>query len=110
MPRVFVPHEPTKLGADGFSRERTIDLSPAVDYGELTFVVPGGEIPLDPVAVLPAIRTVMRGFTSKDYLLPVGHPAVIAWCAIEAVRATGGPLNMLVWQRGRYVPFRADLS
>lgn len=109
MSRVFVPQEPTRLG-EGGRLERTIDISPAGEFGRLVFAMPPGAPPTDPDASLPFLAKVFADFTEQDYLLPVGPPQLIAWSAIYAARASGGRLSLLVWRKGRYIPVCADLS
>lgn len=106
-PRVFVVNEPaTKAGG------KTIDLSPACEHGELIFLSPAGDAPLDLEPAIERMAARLIGFTKEDYLLPVGHPMLIAAAGALAARASGGCIKMLIWRgsSGRYVPVVADMS
>ena len=112
-PRVFIPQEPTKFDHDTGQRLRSIDLSPAAEYGELVFITPTGErMPLDTRGTVEYIAQAMEDFGPEDYLVPVGHPALIAICAVEAVRASGSRLKMLIWNNrdARYTPMTLDFT
>lgn len=129
MRRVFVVNEPLKLSRVG-EWGRAIDLRPAQSFGELVFLAPPGEPPLDPAAWLPRMRELLFTFTPDDYLLPVGHPSLIVAAAailgglasLRVVGKTGAAvwpgmdevlveISVLVW-RGReagYAPITLPL-
>lgn len=100
MSRVFVVNEPTEPDPDTGLRRRKLDLTPATAFGDLVFLTPPGNPPLDPEAILPNMREKLRDFCEDDYLLLVGHPTLIAWASILAARANGGRIQTLIW-RGR---------
>ena len=106
-PRVFVVNEPAKK--DG---GRTMDLSPACEHGELVFLSPAGDLPMDLAPTAERMARLLATFTADDLLLPVGHPMLIAMAGALASRASGGRLRMLLWRGGlgRYVPVHADLG
>lgn len=97
MSRVFVPHEVLRRNLETGAFERQMDLSTAEGYGELVFLLEPGRPPNDPQLYLPVLRAGLAGFTPADLLLPIGHPAVVAYCAALAARAAGGCLRILVW-------------
>lgn len=107
MSRVFVVNEPAKR--DG---SRTMDLTPATEFGELVFLAPAGDVPLDLRPSVEMLREGLASFTAEDYLLPVGHPMLIAAAGALAAQASGGRVRMLLWRGGlgRYVPVSADLG
>lgn len=101
MPRVFVVHEPTKRNQDG-SFERAIDVTPAAEHGELVFLTPAGSgdnLPADPEVLVDLLWGKLKDATSADFLLPTGHPALIAMAAAIFSCVTEGQLNLLVWHR-----------
>lgn len=105
--RVFVVNEPSK--DDG---SRTMDISPASDHGELVFLCPAGNPPLDLRPMVDQMKNLLKDFSSEDFLLPVGHPMLIAVAGALAARASGGRIKMLLW-KGRdscYRPVVADLG
>lgn len=86
MSKVFVVNEPLK-SREG-ERGRAIDLRPAQKYGELVFLSPAGEPPLDPEGWLPRMQELLRDFCDDDFILPVGHPAlIVAAASIIGMRA-----------------------
>ncbi len=107
MSRVYVVNEPTRK--DG---GKTMDLSPAYEHGELVFLTPPGDPPMQLAAVVEAMKPFLKSFTSADYLLPVGHPMLIAAAGALAARASGGRFRMLLWRGSisRYMPVEVDLG
>jgi hypothetical protein len=55
----------------------------------------------------------LRRVTREDWLIPAGHPSLIAWAGIVMAHHTG-TLRMLVWDRNasRYIPLelRTDVA
>lgn len=109
MPKVYVTNEPVARTTNGFSR--VFDLSPASKFGELVFLTPAGHPPHDPAQTLPLLEAKLRDFKHSDYLLAIGHPALIGWATAYAARASGGEVCMLVWlpHQRCYQPVRAQL-
>lgn len=105
MSRVFIPHEVLQRNPESGNFERKMDLSTAAQYGELTYLLEPGRPPNDPALYLPTLRAGLATFTPDDLLLPIGHPAVVAYCSALAARASGGHLRLLVWNRrlGQYI-------
>lgn len=121
--KVYIVNEPLKTNHAG-EKARAIDLRPAQAFGELVFLSPAGEPPLDPSAWLPKMREMLQLFDMKnDYLLPVGHPALLVAAAAiigydNAMPEHGmqvGPLHetlsVLVWcgKPTGYAPVRLPL-
>lgn len=99
-PRVFVPNEPMKYGDDGWVRQ--YDLTSATRYGELVHLTPPGPPVTDPTDAVAEMRSLLEDYGPDDFLLMVGHPAIIAVAAALAARSAGGRLNTLTWRgRGR---------
>jgi len=112
--RVFVVHQPT--GRDPYTHavKPTMDLSPALEYGELRFVLRDFENPFnDPQATLDEVQRVFADerLTADDWVLLVGNPVLIGMVAAAAANATGR-LNLLQWNRAerRYMPVVAQLD
>lgn len=105
MPRVYVINEPLRRNHDTGELERTIDLSPATAFGELSFLLHSGQLPQDPSPTVEVLRRKLADYTANDFLLPVGHPAMIGWATALAARASGGEVKMLCW----YPPMRRYL-
>jgi len=116
LPKVFVVNEPLKRIPGSAEYGRAIDLRPAEPFGELIFLSAAGEPPLDPQGWWPEMAKRLLDFNpDEDFLLPIGHPALIAAAAsiIGGYDVAGvfGPsacdnLNVLVW-RGRELGYAA---
>jgi len=107
--RVFVVNEPMRYNPnDG---HRSIDLSPAYEFGDLVFLSPPGNPPLDPDYITQRMRELLVDFTSNDFLLPIGHPVLIGWATALAAQRAGGRIKMLHWLRQylRYTVIEAIL-
>lgn len=109
MARVYVVNEPLRWDGASQSLVKMIDLSPALLFGELVFLLPAGRLPMDPAPTLIALRSGLEDFREEDYLLLVGDPRAIAWAAAIAADKSDGCLNLLHWQsaQGCYAPVRA---
>lgn len=110
-PRVFVINEPLRRCPQTNTLQRTIDLTPAEEWGELIFLLPAGNGPTDPDPTIETLLHKLKDFQPTDFLLPVGHPLYIGWAAAIAAQNTDGALQMLVWEKSRsaYRPVRAQL-
>lgn len=101
MSRVFIVNEPLKTNHGTGEKGRAIDLRPAQLFGELVFLSPAGEPPLDPDGWLPRMRELLSTFKfGEDYLLPVGHPSLIVAAAaiLGCFIGSEASLCILVWQ------------
>jgi hypothetical protein len=97
-PRVFVVNLPiTKDGSPA------VNVSGAAAFGAMVHVFPPGRRPLDPAALRDAATKSLEAFTESDWLLPVGHPVLIAIAAAVAAERTGGTLPLLVWDNQSFV-------
>jgi hypothetical protein len=111
MPKVFVVNEPLKRIPGSSAYGRAIDLRPAEVFGELVYLAPAGEPPLDPFGWWPEMAKKLLDFNpAEDFLLPVGHPALIT-AAASIIGAYCGTtqkycINILVW-RGRELGYVA---
>lgn len=97
--RVFVVNEPLRWSPEDNDWVKAINLRPARAFGELVHLLPAGQLPDNPAAVVSALQKGLSGFTAHDCLLLTGDPRAIAWAAAIAAKRTGGKLNLLHWQR-----------
>jgi len=99
-PRVFVVNEPMRWDGQRRCMVRARDITPAYEFGELIFLTPGGDPPINPQESIDQMTSNLSkfNFTEDDYLLPIGHPLLIAWAAAIAARMAGGKLKLLHWQ------------
>jgi hypothetical protein len=110
-PIVYVIYEPMKFDAASHTVKRWADLSPAAEFGDLKFILPAGQVPMDLSGLLPKLKDAFKDFRSTDYLMAIGNPALLAWGAALASKAAQGKLQVLVWQTSakRYQAVAADL-
>jgi hypothetical protein len=94
MSYVYVVHE--AVHSNG---ERTIDLTPALEFGHLRYLLPPTRLPSNPQAIVETIRSNLAEFTADDYLLLTGSPVAIGVAVALAAARVGGRLKMLRWQR-----------
>lgn len=112
--RVFAVQQPTgRDPASGDIRD-TMDLSPAEEFGEITFILHQAHNPFDdPDETAAGIRFVLQeeGFGPADWLLLVGNPILIGLVAAVAAPMADSRLRLLQWSRaeGRYTPVEAQL-
>lgn len=106
--RVWVVQSPSKFNYEADRFEPKYDLTPAARYGELTYILPPGNIRAHEMeAASEKVRAAMREFLPGDSILAVGDPVAIAMVAIEAAAVTGNGVVILKWDRRgkRYEPF-----
>lgn len=100
--KVYVVQEPNKIEYDGDGRANPIplfNLDPARVYGDLVNLLPPGNTTYSPQKIVEMINTSMPEFTSKDYICPVGSPAIIGVAIAIAAKKNGGRVNVLHWNK-----------
>lgn len=106
MARVFIVNEPLKYNPEIGRTERSIDLGPAEEFGELVHLLPPGMLTDETIPfTISTLHAALAGFTDDDYLLPVGDPVAIGLAAAFAAAANEGRVKYLRWRRrqARYV-------
>jgi hypothetical protein len=80
----------------------------AKQYGEFKFILPYGQVPMDPELTIVQMKLKMLGFTSDDYLLAIGDPVAIAIACSIASIITNCNFTLLKWdkQERTYHPWR----
>jgi hypothetical protein len=78
-------------------RQPSIDLSPALTYGEIRHVFQPGKIPVHPMAIVEMARDGLAEFTADDYLLLVGDPLAIGVATGVAMQHVDGSIRILRW-------------
>ncbi len=99
--RVFVTQTPKK----------TIDISPALDFGEIIIVVETTTNIRNPQLVVSQARLSMKDFTTNDYICLIGDPVLCGILCAVAAQRTGGEFTALKWDRQetRYIPIKVVL-
>jgi len=96
----------TKMGAP------KINIIGATQFGQLKVLLPeNSQIILSPNYVITTLRSKLKEYTSKDYLLLTGDPAIIGVACSIVSDTTNGKFNLLKWdkQERRYYPVEIDL-
>ena len=96
----------TKIGAP------KINIIGATQFGQLKVLLPeNSQIILSPSYVITTLRSKLKEYTSNDYLLLTGDPAIIGVACSIVSDTTNGKYNLLIWdkQERRYYPVEIDL-
>ena len=89
-----------------------INIIGATQFGNLKVCLPeNSQIILSPTYVITTLRSKLKDYTSKDYLLLTGDPAIIGVACSIVSDMTNGKYNLLKWdkQERRYYPVAIDL-
>ena len=96
----------TKAGAP------KINIIGATQFGQLKVLLPeNSQIILSPNYVITTLRQKLKEYTTKDYLLLTGDPAIIGVACSLVSDITNGKYNLLKWdkQERRYYPVEINL-
>ena len=73
-----------------------INIMGAKEYGEFVFLLPElSQIIFSPGPVIFKLRQLLKNYTTKDYLLLTGDPAIIGVACSVVSDITGGKYNVL---------------
>ena len=89
-----------------------INIIGATQFGNLKVCLPeNSQIILSPTYVITTLRSKLKDYNSKDYLLLTGDPAIIGVACSIVSDTTNGKYNLLKWdkQERRYYPVEIDL-
>ena len=89
-----------------------INIMGASEYGKFKFLLPElSQIIFSPGPLIYKLRSLLKNFTTKDYLLLTGDPAIIGVACSIVSDITNGKYNLLKWdkQERRYYPVEIDL-
>lgn len=94
VPRVFITQD---LG--------TVNFIPAEDFGELVVCLDGRVSHVGMLRAYTKLREKLRDITENDWIVPVGHPAIIGYASHIMAERTG-IIRLLVWDRqaNKYLP------
>ena len=96
----------TKIGSP------KINIMGASKYGELKFLLPElSQIIFSPGPLIFKLRKLLKDFTTDDYLLLTGDPAIIGVACSIVSDMTNGKYNLLKWdkQERQYYPIEINL-
>ena len=89
-----------------------INIMGAADYGNLKFLLPElSQIIFSPGPLIFKLRNTLKDFTSDDYLLLTGDPAIIGVACSIVSDITNGKYKLLKWdkQERKYYPITINL-
>ena len=88
------------------------DITPALEYGLLEFLMPGGRMMLSTAPVVASMRTKLKDFCDEDFILPIGDPAAICAASMIAASMNNGRVRVLRWDKfvQRYIPILVDIN
>jgi hypothetical protein len=89
-----------------------INIMGAADYGNLKFLLPElSQIIFSPGPLIFKLRKSLKDFTSEDYLLLTGDPAIIGVACSIVSDITNGKYKLLKWdkQERKYYPITINL-
>ena len=88
-----------------------INIMGASKYGEFKFLLPElSQIIFSPGPLIYKLRTLLKNFTTDDYLLLTGDPAIIGVACSIVSDMTNGKYNLLKWdkQERQYYPIEIN--
>ena len=89
-----------------------INIMGASNYGKFKFLLPEfSQIIFSPGPLVYKLRQGLKDFTSDDYLLLTGDPAIIGVACSIVSDITNGKYNLLKWdkQERKYYPIEINL-
>ena len=89
-----------------------INIMGASKYGEFKFLLPEfSQIIFSPGPLIFKLRKSLKDFTTEDYLLLTGDPAIIGVACSIVSDMTNGKYNLLKWdkQERQYYPIQINL-
>jgi hypothetical protein len=75
----------------------------ARQYGELSVLLPGGDVVLSPGPTMRKLQNALRHFTDDDYVLLMGDPVAIGMSCMVASDANQGRVKLLKWDRQTHI-------
>jgi hypothetical protein len=91
---------------------RIHDLTPALIYGKLQFLVDGQQyLPISVQPIIRELKTKLKNYSDIDYLLLIGDPVLIGLATLIAAEMNRGKVNFLKWDRetSQYLEIRSDI-
>ena len=83
----------------------------ALKYGKLKVLLKeNAQIVLSPGPVIFELRRLLKDYTSKDFLLLSGDPAIIGLACTIASDINNGKFNLLKWDRQEKVYFPLEIN
>ena len=112
MATAYVAHEQMKMNRDTGERFVRYDTSAADEFGLRRVVFKHGDHQKTPAEQISVAREALKDATENDWLVYSGAPDLVVAAALVFAEATGGSVNLLIYDRdtGRYDPRRYSLK
>jgi hypothetical protein len=105
IPIIKYHEDPEKIGTPKF------DITPALKYGEIKVMHPRlAQMQFSPGPLIFEIRNSLKEFTSDDYLLLYGDPALIGVVCSVVSDITNGKYKILKWDRRQETYYPIELN
>ena len=106
-PKVYVLQElpGTKAGTP------KINIMSASKFGEFKFLLPEfSQIIFSPGPLIFKLRSLLKNYTTKDYLLLIGDPAIIGVACSIVSEFTNGKYNLLKWDKQDRIYYPIEIN
>lgn len=97
MKTVYVVQNQHRLNGKSHCLEPKFDLSPAEEFGQLSYLLNPSASPFRPESVIQELHEKLKDFGPGDHLLLVGNPVLIGFAVAIAAHYSGGEVSLLQW-------------
>jgi hypothetical protein len=107
-PKVYLVQE---IPADRETGKPKIDITPALKYGKIEIMFPRlKQMQFSPGPMVMEIKNSLKNFTTSDYLLLYGDPAIIGVVCAVASDITNGKFKLLKYDRRQFSYYPIELN
>jgi len=100
-----------EIPADRDTGKPKIDITPALKYGEIKILFPRlKQMQFSPGPMVMEIKNSLKNFTTDDYLLLYGDPAIIGVVCAVASEITNGKFKLLKFDRRQFSYYPIELN
>ena len=100
-----------EIPTDRDTGQPKIDITPALKYGEIKILFPRlKQMQFTPGPMVMEIKNSLKDFTTDDYLLLYGDPAIIGVVCAVASDLTNGKFKLLKYDRRKFSYYPIELN
>ena len=100
-----------EIPTDRDTGQPKIDITPALKYGEIKIMFPRlKQMQFSPGPMVMEIKNSLKDFTTNDYLLLYGDPAIIGVVCAVASDLTNGKFKLLKYDRRQFSYYPIELN
>ena len=100
-----------EIPTDRDTGQPKIDITPALKYGEIKILFPRlKQMQFTPGPMVMEIKNSLKDFTTEDYLLLYGDPAIIGVVCAVASDLTNGKFKLLKYDRRQFSYYPIELN